>query len=208
MLQPRKWSIASLWHCSPPVDYFSYRGSSMNLEPVLCRSFQVVPCLLQIFSGCFLLTVGRFMSFLSCSRLFQVLSGCFLLVVVCFKSFLARCRSFQVVPLFSKYETIIEIRVCCLYVEDCSYPAIAACNAMVSLSYILWLQYATKLLSKWNSRCLTKHPHRNLAADKCKTYLNYWFLSIEIIRNLHTTSNKLICRKKASELRIHLIVFW
>ena len=148
MLQPRKWSIASLWHCSPPVDYFSCRGSSMNLESVLCRSFQVVLCLLQIFSGCFLLTVGRFMSFLSCSRLFQVLSGCFLLLVACFKSFLARCRLFQVVPLFSKYDTIIEIRVCCLYVEDCSYRAIAACNAMVSLSYILWLQCATKLLSK------------------------------------------------------------
>ena len=77
------------------------------------------------------------MSFLSCSRLFQVLTGCFLLVVACFKSFLARCRSFQVVRHFSKYEAIIEIRVCCLYEEDCSYPAIAACNAMVSLSYIL-----------------------------------------------------------------------
>ena len=69
----------------------------MKLESVPCRSFQVVTWLLQIVSGRFLLTVSRFMSFLSCSRLSQVVSCCFLFVVGHFKSFLACCRSFQVV---------------------------------------------------------------------------------------------------------------
>ena len=66
--------------------FFKQRGS-MNLESVLCRSFQVDPCLLQIISVCFLLTIGRIMFCLSSSRLFQVVSGCFLLVVGRFRSF-------------------------------------------------------------------------------------------------------------------------
>ena len=62
------------------------------------RSFQVVPCLLQVVSGRFLITVGCFMSFLARSSLFQVVSGHFLLVVVRFRLFLVvlgRFRSFQ-----------------------------------------------------------------------------------------------------------------
>ena len=54
-------------------------------------------CSMQVVSGCSLLRVGRFISFLSCSSLLQVVSGCFLLVVGRFKSFFARCRLFQVV---------------------------------------------------------------------------------------------------------------
>ena len=76
---------------------FFKQRDSMYLEFVLCRSFQVVLCLLQIISGCFLLTVGRFVLFLSCSRLFQVISGCFLLFVCYFKLFLAFCWQFQVI---------------------------------------------------------------------------------------------------------------
>ena len=48
-------------------------------------------------SACFLLTVGRFISFLARSRMFEVVSDSFLQFVVRFKSFFACCRSFQVV---------------------------------------------------------------------------------------------------------------
>ena len=54
-------------------------------------------CSMQVVSGCSLLRVGCFVSFLSSSSLFQVVSGCFLLVVGRFRPFLARCSSFQVI---------------------------------------------------------------------------------------------------------------
>ena len=54
-------------------------------------------CSMQVVSGCSLLRVGFFVSFLSSSSLFQVVSGCFLLVVGRFRPFLARCSSFQVI---------------------------------------------------------------------------------------------------------------
>ena len=51
-------------------------------------SFQVVSCLLQVVSGCFLLDVGRCWSFQVVSCTLQIVSGRFLFFVGRFRSFL------------------------------------------------------------------------------------------------------------------------
>ena len=115
----------------------------MKLESVLCRLFQVVPCLLQIISGRFWPTVGRFLLFLFFSRLFQVVSGCFWLVVSRLKSFLARCRSFQVVScllqvVFSKYEIMIYHDCPCKCTDtQHQFLSIFSCNVQLLVTIVI-----------------------------------------------------------------------
>ena len=108
---------------SPPVDYFSGRGTPciQNLFYAGCfrlflaqsRLLCIVSFFLQLVPSRFRLFLARCRSFQAVSCSLQLLSSYFLLVIGCFRSILVRYRlfqnvsgrfrSFQVVPRFSKY---------------------------------------------------------------------------------------------------------